>query len=167
MFCWNFTSFFLVSLSLLSFTLMLNHARFDVFKQLIVDQSAWPHFGDYHPLQQLFLHLCTIVWAPMIHLYVFGPPIPVVGGFWQGKTLTEICYLLTGDLEYHSLNPNRCYQILFNGFESMYTVVHISLCVAYCLLLYNVLYTKWVINHAIGKLTEQQVKIFDGGGLKQ
>jgi len=92
-------------------------------KQLVIDNQTWPHFS----LEMFYLHLFALIWAPFMHLYLHGPSFPILGGFWRGKSLSEICYSLTNDMDYERINQGRCAELLFNGFESYYTALHFGI----------------------------------------
>jgi hypothetical protein len=152
----NLFGIFFICFAVFNVSLMLETERFIVFQHILT--SSWPYFQEYNISYQVVLNILAIFWAPLIHLYLSGPEIPVLGGFWKGKSMKEMCYLLTNDLHYQDLNSIRCQELLFNGFESVYTVCHVVILFWFLWIGYNFLSTRWmyerIVDHAIKRFKD-------------
>jgi hypothetical protein len=148
---------------ILNYSVVMREIRLDIFQQVIIQNNTWPSFSDQGILFRLYLHAMSCLWVPAMFIYMHGAQMPFLNIFWQGKSIQEICYILTHDLEYIHLNPGRCHELIFTGFESMYISVHIAFLVLAGFLLYNLIYTHWVyttiVNQVFQKLIEQQDKL--------
>ena len=140
-----------------NYSLMMHHARFQAFTQLAGQETSWPSFPTAHPLQQFLYHFMCVFWLPLMHLYLYGPKLPFLGGFWKGSSMKEMCYLLTNDMSYATVNLSRCEELLFNGFESFYTIVHFCMFAILLLVSYNYFYTTWfytrLVDQTLGKFS--------------